>query len=407
MAVGEYPFPTMHPVKGVKLTAVSAGIKKVGRRDVVLFELAEGSCVAGVFTKNAFCAAPVTLCRAHLAHTAAIRYLVINSGNANACTGEQGLLDAKATCSAIAEITGVQPEQVLPFSTGVIGEPLPVAKIIAVIPEAISNATELGWDDAAAGIMTTDTRPKGFSAQFEHQGHVITVNGISKGAGMIKPNMATMLGYIATDAKVSPALLQQLSREAADRSFNRITIDGDTSTNDSCILIATGGSGVVEVTDAGDELYQKLREVILAAHIHLAKSIVSDGEGATKFVTVAVSGGANRDECLDVAYAVAHSPLIKTALFASDPNWGRIVAAIGYAGLNDLDATKVVVHLNDVLIVEKGGRASTYTEAQGQAVMSQAEIAINIDLGRGSFAETVWTTDLSYEYVRINADYRS
>lgn len=406
MAVGEYPFPHMHPVKGVKLTAVSAGIKKVGRRDVVLFELAEGSNVAGVFTKNAFCAAPVTVCREHLA-TAPIRFLVINSGNANACTGEQGLLDAKATCAAIAELKGVKLEQVLPFSTGVIGEPLPVQKIIAVVPEALEKANENGWDDAGAGIMTTDTRPKGFSQQFEYQGNIITVNGISKGAGMIKPNMATMLGYIATDAKISQALLQKLAREAADKSFNRITIDGDTSTNDSCILMATGQIDLPEITEASGELYEELRKVILDAHIHLAKSIVSDGEGATKFVTVAVSGGANRDECLDVAYAVAHSPLIKTALFASDPNWGRIVAAIGYAGVPDLDATKVRVHLNDTLIVEHGGRAKTYTEEQGQAIMSQAEIAINIHLGRGDFAETVWTTDLSYEYVRINADYRS
>ncbi len=406
MAVGEYPFPQMHAVKGVKCTAVSAGIKKVGRRDVVLFELAEGSSVAGVFTKNAFCAAPVTLCKEHLAK-AEIRFLVINSGNANACTGEQGLLDAKATCAAIAQLAGVKQEQVLPFSTGVIGEPLPVQKITAVIPEALQKAHENGWDDAGAGIMTTDTRAKGFSQQFEYQGKTITVNGISKGAGMIKPNMATMLGYIATDAKISQSLLQQLAREAADKSFNRITIDGDTSTNDSCILVATGQIDLPEITDVASELYAKLREVIIAAHVHLAKAIVSDGEGATKFVTVAVSGGANRDECLDVAYAVAHSPLIKTALFASDPNWGRIVAAIGYAGVPSLDATKVRVHLNETLIVENGGRAKTYTEEQGQAVMNQAEIAINIHLGRGDFAETVWTTDLSYEYVRINADYRS
>ena len=406
MAVGEYPFPSMHPVAGVKLTAVCAGIKRQNRRDVVLFELAEGSAVAGVFTKNAFCAAPVTLCKAHLA-AAPIRYLVINSGNANACTGEQGLRDAKATCEAIAQQTGVNPEQVLPFSTGVIGEPLPVAKIITAIPEALANATEQGWADAGAGIMTTDTRPKGFSQQIEYQGKTITVNGIAKGAGMIKPNMATMLGYIATDAKIAQPLLQQLAREAADKSFNRITIDGDTSTNDSCILIATGQVDLPEVNKPEGELYEKLKDIIFAAYIHLAKSIVSDGEGATKFVTVAVSGGANRDECLDVAYAVAHSPLIKTALFASDPNWGRIVAAIGYAGVPDLDATKVRVHLNDVLIVENGGRAASYTEEQGQAVMKGEDIAIRIDLGRGSVAETVWTTDLSYEYVRNNADYRS
>ncbi len=406
MAVGEYPFPKMHPVKGVKLTAVCAGIKKINRRDVVLFELVEGSNVAGVFTKNAFCAAPVTVCREHLA-AASIRYLIINSGNANACTGEQGLLDAKATCAAIAELKGVDAAQVLPFSTGVIGEPLPLAKITAVIPEALASVNENGWDDAGAGIMTTDTRAKGFSEQFEHQGKVITVNGIAKGAGMIKPNMATMLGYIATDAKIAQPLLQELAREAADKSFNRITIDGDTSTNDSCILIASGQVDLPEVTVSAGELYEKLREKIIAAYVYLAKSIVSDGEGATKFVTVAVSGGANRDECLAVGYAVAHSPLIKTALFASDPNWGRIVAAIGYAGVENLDATKVRVHLNDVLIVENGGRAATYTEAQGQAVMSGAEIGININLGRGNFVETIWTTDLSYEYVRINADYRS
>ncbi len=406
MAVGEYPFPHMHPVQGVKLTAVCAGIKKVNRRDVVLFELAEGSSVAGVFTKNAFCAAPVTVCREHLSK-AAIRYLVINSGNANACTGAQGLADAKATCAAIASAKGVKPEQVLPFSTGVIGEPLPVAKIIAVIPEALEKATENGWDDAGAGIMTTDTRPKGFSQQIEYKGKTISVNGIAKGAGMIKPNMATMLGYIATDAKIAQPVLQQLSKEAADKSFNRITIDGDTSTNDSCILIASGQVDLPEITEPSGELYEKVRELILAAHVYLAQSIVSDGEGATKFVTVAVSGGATRDECLDVGYAVAHSPLIKTALFASDPNWGRIVAAIGYAGLENLDATKVIVHLNDVLIVENGGRAASYTEAQGQEVMNGTQIAINIQLGRGNFAETLWTTDLSYEYVRINADYRS
>jgi glutamate N-acetyltransferase/amino-acid N-acetyltransferase len=406
MAVGEYPFPQMHPVSGVKLTAVCAGIKKVGRRDVVLFELAAGANVAGVFTRNAFCAAPVTLCRKHLA-AAPIRYLIINSGNANACTGEQGLRDALATCEAIAAATGVKAEQVLPFSTGVIGEPLPVAKIIAAIPEALAKATEAGWDDAGAGIMTTDTRAKGFSQQIVHDGKTITVNGIAKGAGMIKPNMATMLGYIATDAKIAQPLLQQLAREAADLSFNRITIDGDTSTNDSCILIASGQVDLPEVSEAHGELYEKLKTIIFAAHTHLAKSIVSDGEGATKFVTVAVAGGANKNECLDVGYAVAHSPLIKTALFASDPNWGRIVAAIGYAGIQDLDAAKVRVHLNDVLIVENGGRAASYTEEQGQAVMSGSEITISIHLNRGEFSETIWTTDLSYEYVRINADYRS
>lgn len=406
MAVGDYPFPRMHEVKGIKTIAVSAGIKKVGRRDVVLFELAENSTVAGVFTLNAFCAAPVTLCKSHLSK-AEIRYLLINSGNANACTGEQGLKNAEATCEAVAQLTGVKKEQVLPFSTGVIGEPLPVEKIVAVIPDAVAQLSANAWDEAGVGIMTTDTRAKGFSEQFEFNGQLITVNGIAKGAGMIKPNMATMLGYIATDAKVSQPILQALLKEAADKSFNRITIDGDTSTNDSCILIATGAVNVPMVDKAEGELYQKLRAVIIAAHVHLAKSIVSDGEGATKFVAVNVKGGGNRGECLDVAYAVAHSPLIKTALFASDPNWGRIVAAIGYSDVPELDTALVRVHLNDVLIVEDGGRASSYTEEQGQAVMSGEEIAINIDLGRGDFSETVWTTDLSYEYVRINADYRS
>lgn len=406
MAVGEYVFPTMLPVAGVKLTSVSAGIKKVGRRDVVVFELAEGSSVAGVFTQNAFCAAPVTVCREHLA-AAPIRYLVINSGNANACTGDQGYQDAKATCEAIASAKNLRTEQVLPFSTGVIGEPLPVQKILAVVPEALEKVTEAGWDDAAHGIMTTDTRPKGFSEQIQINGTTVTVNGISKGAGMIKPNMATMLGYIATDANIAQPVLQQICREAANKSFNRITIDGDTSTNDSCILVASNQANMPEITAAEGEAYQALRDVIIRAFTHLAQCIVADGEGATKFVTINVTGGGTQQECLDVAYSVAHSPLIKTALFASDPNWGRIVAAIGYAGVSNLDATKVVVHLNDTLIVQDGGRASTYTEEQGQAIMKEANIAINIDLGRGEFAETLWTTDLSYEYVRINADYRS
>lgn len=406
MAVGEYAFPTMLPIAGVKLTSVSAGIKKVGRRDLVVFELAEGSSVAGVFTQNAFCAAPVTVCREHLA-TASIRYLIINSGNANACTGEQGYKDAKATCEAIAIAKNLRTEQVLPFSTGVIGEPLPVAKILAVVPEALDKVVESGWDDAAHGIMTTDTRPKGFSEQIDIGGVIVTVNGISKGAGMIKPNMATMLGYIATDAKIAQPVLQQICREAANKSFNRITIDGDTSTNDSCILIASNQADMPEITVAEGEAYEAIRALIIRAFTHLAQCIVADGEGATKFVTINVKGGGTQQECLDVAYAVAHSPLIKTALFASDPNWGRIVAAIGYAGVPNLDANKIVVRLNDTLIVEQGGRAASYTEEQGQAIMKEANIAINIDLGRGDFAETLWTTDLSYEYVRINADYRS
>ncbi|WP_286805426.1 MULTISPECIES: bifunctional glutamate N-acetyltransferase/amino-acid acetyltransferase ArgJ [unclassified Marinimicrobium] len=406
MAVGEYPFPSMPPLAGIKLATASAGIKKPGRQDVVLIELAAGTRSAGVFTRNAFCAAPVTLCREYLKQ-ASPRYLVINSGNANACTGERGRRDAIATSEAVAQLSGVQAAQVLPFSTGVIGEPLPVNKIVNVLPQAHAGLSESGWEAAAKAIMTTDTRPKGYTASVEHQGKTITVNGIAKGAGMIKPNMGTMLAYIATDADIAQPVLDDLCKEAANKSFNRITIDGDTSTNDSCILMATGQSGAEAITEASGDLYEKVRGLIIGAHEYLAKCIVADGEGATKFVTLAVSGGASQDECLQVGYAVAHSPLIKTALFASDPNWGRIVAAVGYAGVPGLDANKVRIHLNDTLIVEDGGRAEGYTEEQGQAVMDQAEITIRIDLGRGACAETLWTTDLSHEYVRINADYRS
>lgn len=406
MAVGEYPFPSMPPVAGVKLATASAGIKKPGRQDVVLIELAEGSRTAGVFTLNAFCAAPVTLCREYL-KAASTRYLVINSGNANACTGQRGRQDAIATSEAVAKLGGVQAAQVLPFSTGVIGEPLPVQKITNALPQAHQSLSETGWESAARAIMTTDTRPKGFTGQIQHDGHTITVNGIAKGAGMIKPNMGTMLAYIATDADIAQPVLDDLCKEAANRSFNRITIDGDTSTNDSCILMATGKAGAPGLNEAEGILYEKVRELIIRAHEYLAKCIVADGEGATKFVTLEVSGGATGNECLQVGYAVAHSPLIKTALFASDPNWGRIVAAVGYAGVAGLDANAVRIHLNDTLIVENGGRADSYTEEQGQAVMDQAEITIRIDLGRGASAETLWTTDLSHEYVRINADYRS
>lgn len=406
MAVGEFPFPAMPALAGVKLSTVSAGIKRPGRKDLVLMELAEGSTVTGVFTRNAFCAAPVTLCRQHLSK-ASSRYLLINSGNANACTGEQGMQDALACCAAVAEETGSSVEGVLPFSTGVIGEPLPVEKIRAVLPDAVSALDANGWHEAAQGIMTTDTRPKGFTAQLEYQGKTITVNGIAKGAGMIRPNMATMLAFIATDAKVAEPVLARICREAADLSFNRITIDGDTSTNDSCVLVATGQVDLPIINEAEGELYERLREVLVQAFMTLAQSIIGDGEGATKFVTLNISGGRSSAECLEVGYSVAHSPLIKTALFASDPNWGRIVAAIGYADIPDLDASAVTVHLGDVLIVEHGGRAASYTEAQGKSVMEREQITIAIDLGRGDHSETLWTTDLSYEYVRINADYRS
>ena len=404
MAVGLGAMPVMHPVKGFALGIASAGIKKAGRRDLVLMRCAEGSQLAGVFTQNAFCAAPVQLCKQRLGQP--VRYLVTNTGNANAATGEPGLLAAQSVCQAVADNLQVPVEQVLPFSTGVIGEPLPVDKIAAALPAAIADLREDNWNLAAEGIMTTDTLPKGASVQFVHDGETYTVTGISKGAGMIRPNMATMLGYVATDACVAGPLLQALVKEAADLSFNRITIDGDTSTNDSFMLIATGQTGPSIETAAG-ELYQKLRDAVCAVAMQLAQAIVRDGEGATKFVTVRVEQGGNVQECLDVAYAVAHSPLIKTALFASDPNWGRIVAAIGYAGVPDLAQEKVNVFLNDVCIVRDGGRAASYTEEQGAAVMQQEEILIRIELGRGEFGETIWTSDLSHEYVRINAEYRT
>lgn len=406
MAVGHYPFPQMAVVPGVQWGTASAGIKKPGRVDLVVMGLAEGSRVAGVFTKNAFCAAPVTVAKEHLAQ-GNIRYLVINSGNANACTGEEGLADARLTCSKLAEAAGVKGQQVLPYSTGVIGERLPMARLLAALPQALASLSEDGWAQAAQGIMTTDTRPKGATVHFEYNGETIVVNGIAKGSGMIKPNMATMLGYIATNAKISQPLLDQLAKKAADQSFNRITVDGDTSTNDSCMLIATGQTNLPEVNNTQGELFAKLYNAIVSVHIQLAQSIVSDGEGATKFVTVQVEGATAKPEALQVAYAVAHSPLIKTALYASDPNWGRIVAAIGYAGVDGLEAEKVKVWLGDVLIVENGGRAHSYTEEQGQAIMSREEIMIRIDLGRGSSKERVWTTDLSYDYIKINAEYRS
>lgn len=404
MAVGPGTIGELHPVDGVRIGIASAGIKKPGRKDVVVFELAEGSRSAGVFTKNAFCAAPVTVAKAHLAK-ASPRYWLINTGNANAGTGEQGLSDARRCCAALADLTGLEAPTVLPFSTGVIGEPLPTDKIVSALPEALGALSVDSWLDAASGIMTTDTRPKACSQQLQWQGKTITVTGISKGAGMIKPNMATMLGYVATDADLDQALLQSLVSEAAEQSFNRITVDGDTSTNDACMLVATGRSGVS--VSAGSELEALLRQTVNAVFLDLAQAIVRDGEGATKFVAVAVKGAQDQQEALKVAYTVAESPLVKTALFASDPNWGRILAAIGRAGVDGLDVAKVSVHLDDVLIAERGGRAVSYTEEAGAAVMKQEDITIAIDLGRGDASETVWTTDFSYDYVRINAEYRS
>ena len=405
MAVGLGPLPTLHPVAGFELGIASAGIKRPGRKDVVVMRCAEGSTVAGVFTLNAFCAAPVILAKQRAQGT--VRYLLTNTGNANAGTGEPGMQAAIRSCASLAALAGVEAEAILPFSTGVIGELLPVEKIEAALPAALADLDENHWAEAATGIMTTDTLPKGASRQFEHEGVTVTVTGISKGAGMIRPNMATMLGYIATDAKVAQSILQDLLRDAANKSFNRITIDGDTSTNDCCMLIATGKADVVEITEASGELFTKLKQAVFEVSMEVAQSIVRDGEGATKFVTVQVNGGGNHQECLDVGYAVAHSPLIKTALFASDPNWGRILAAVGRAGVPDLDVSKIDVYLGGACIASQGGRSPSYTEEQGAAVMAEEEIEIRIELGRGDCSETIWTTDLSHEYVRINAEYRT
>ncbi|GAB6386519.1 bifunctional glutamate N-acetyltransferase/amino-acid acetyltransferase ArgJ [Stutzerimonas marianensis] len=405
MAVGLGPLPTLHPVPGFELGIASAGIKRPGRKDVVVMRCAEGSTVAGVFTLNAFCAAPVILAKQRAG--AGVRYLLTNTGNANAGTGEPGMQAAKRSCASLAKLAGVDETSILPFSTGVIGELLPVEKIEAALPDALADLDENHWAEAATGIMTTDTLPKGASRQFEHDGVTVTVTGISKGAGMIRPNMATMLGYIATDAKVAQHVLQDLVRDAANKSFNRITIDGDTSTNDCCMLVATGKAALPEINQASGALFEKLRQAVFEVSMEVAQSIVRDGEGATKFVTVIVNGGKTHQECLDVGYAVAHSPLIKTALFASDPNWGRILAAVGRAGVPELDVSRIDVFLGDVCIAAQGGRSPSYTEEQGAAVMAQEEIQIRIELGRGACSETIWTTDLSHEYVRINAEYRT
>ncbi|RTE65181.1 bifunctional glutamate N-acetyltransferase/amino-acid acetyltransferase ArgJ [Amphritea opalescens] len=405
MAVGLGTLPTLHPVAGFRIGTTSAGVKTPGRKDLVLMEIAAGASTAGVFTLNQFCAAPVKICQQHL-QQGMPSYLVINTGNANAGTGKTGYQDALDVCQAVAEVTGIAVHQVLPFSTGVIGEKLPKERIIDAIPAAFDALTDDGWLEAASGIMTTDTRPKAYSMQLEHQGQKITLTGISKGAGMIKPNMATMLAYIATDAQVEPALLQKILSRAADRSFNRITIDGDTSTNDSCMLVATGASGIA-VSETTTELLAAFDAAVNKVLLELAQAIVRDGEGATKFVTVSVEQAASSEEALKTAYAVAHSPLVKTALFASDPNWGRILCAVGYAGIDNLDVDGLQIWLGEACIVENGGRAESYTEAAGQAVMSREEITIRIVLNRGDQQETVWTTDLSKDYVAINADYRS
>jgi len=405
MAVGKDLFPPMYPVAGFRLGTASAGIKKPGRKDLVVMEVAEGGVIGGVFTKNAFCAAPVQLAKAHI-EVADTRYLVTNTGNANAGTGDSGREDASAVCRAVGELSNVPVEAVLPFSTGVIGEPLPVNKILAALPAAFSALSESAWVEAAEGILTTDTRPKGASTQLTLAGKTVTITGISKGSGMIKPNMATMLAYVATDAVLDKEISQRLVRDAVDASFNRITVDGDTSTNDCAMLIATGASNV-RVSELSVEEQDAFEVALTDVFVSLAQQIIRDGEGATKFVSVNVVGGVDSSECLDVAFAVAESPLVKTALFASDPNWGRILAAIGRSGISDLDVDAVQVYLGDVLIAEKGGRASTYTEAKGQAVMDRDEVIIRILLNRGKAEETVWTTDLSYDYVKINAEYRT
>ncbi len=399
----------LKPIKGFQMGIAQAGIKKANRKDLLVMTLAPGSQVAGVFTLNRFCAAPVQVCREHLAQderNGEIRALVVNTGNANAGTGEAGMKHALETCEALAKDLKLKPEQILPFSTGVILEPLPIGKIISALPAAIANLGEDHWFDAAQAIMTTDTQPKAASMTVQTPAGLVVITGICKGAGMIHPNMATMLGFIATDAGFAPGLLSNLTREIADLSFNAITIDGDTSTNDSFIIIATGQSAV-QIASITDPSYGIVRDALIALARKLAQMIVRDGEGATKFMTIEVLGGKTPEECLLVAKAVAHSPLVKTAFFASDPNLGRILAAIGYAGITDLDVNHVQMWLGDVWVAKDGGRNPSYQEADGQRVMKEAEITVKIDLGRGTASQTLWTCDLSHEYVSINADYRT
>lgn len=406
MAVGLEHLPPLMPVNGIRLGTACAGIKKPGRRDVVVMELCENAACAAVFTRNAFCAAPVTLARTYLSQ-AAPRFLLINTGNANAGTGVQGLNDARACCETLAQLGACAINEVLPFSTGVIGEALPVTKIQAGLPTAYENLSPAGWSDAAYGIMTTDTVAKGCSRQIEINGVTITITGIAKGSGMIRPDMATMLAFIATDADLSAAVLQHCLEQAMPDSFNRITVDGDTSTNDACVLIATGKSMLPYIDNRADPAYHLLCAAVTEVCAELAQAIVRDGEGATKFITIEVSGGTSIEECSLVAYSVAHSPLVKTAFFACDPNWGRILAAVGRAGLADLNIEGIAIHLDEVCIVSDGARASGYTEQQGQDVMQRAEITVRIDLGRGAHCTKVWTCDFSYDYVRINAEYRT
>ena len=400
-------------VPGVRLGIAEAGVRKVGRKDLTVILLDEGSAVSGVFTQNRYCAAPVQVCREHLQHVDVananthIRALLINTGNANAGTGAKGMADARATAEALAQLLKVKPQQILPFSTGVIMENLPVDRIVAGLPAAIADAQTQHWAKAAEGIMTTDTVPKAYSAKVVLSGQTVTITGISKGAGMIRPNMATMLGFLATDANIDPALLPALATDLANASFNRITIDGDTSTNDSFIVMATRKAAHAAITSWDSADGKALRIAMMSVAQKLAHAIVRDGEGATKFITIRVEGGKTSEECRLAAYAIAHSPLVKTAFFASDPNLGRILAAVGYAGIHDLDQDLIDLHLDDVCVVKNGGRNPDYQEADGQRVMKQSEITIKVSLGRGNAADTVWTCDLSHDYVSINADYRS
>ncbi|MFC5521235.1 bifunctional glutamate N-acetyltransferase/amino-acid acetyltransferase ArgJ [Polaromonas jejuensis] len=405
------PAADLYPVPGVRWGIAEAGIRKANRKDLAVLLLDEGASVGAVFTQNRFCAAPVQICREHLAKNAGqslgIRAMLINTGNANAGTGEDGLNRAQASCIALARELNLSPEQILPFSTGVIMEPLPNERIAAGLPAALADARADNWANAAEAIMTTDTVAKAFSTRITLGGATVTITGISKGAGMIRPNMATMLGFMATDACVSQPLMAQLARELAEGSFNRVTVDGDTSTNDSFVVVATHQAKHPPVTSLDSPDGQALRAAMLGIAQKLAQAIVRDGEGATKFMTIRVEGGKTGEECRQVAYAIAHSPLVKTAFFASDPNLGRILAAVGYAGIADLDQTKIDLYLDDVLVAKNGGRHVDYIEADGQRVMKQSEITVRVLLGRGQTSDTVWTCDLSYDYVKINADYRS
>jgi glutamate N-acetyltransferase/amino-acid N-acetyltransferase len=402
------PTPSdLHPVAGVRLGAAEAGVRKVGRKDLTVILLDAGASVSGVFTRNRFCAAPVQVCREHLAADAQIRALVINTGNANAGTGAEGLARARATCVTLAEHLDVTPEQVLPFSTGVIMEPLPVDRIEAGLPAALADLDVDHWAQAAQAIMTTDTIPKAASKVIDLDGVQVTITGISKGAGMIRPNMATMLGFLATDACIAPSLMKQLALDLAEGSFNRVTIDGDTSTNDSFVVIATNKAPHKPLASLNQGLGLVLKNAMMDVARQLAQAIVRDGEGATKFITVRVEDGRTSAECRQVAYAIAHSPLVKTAFYASDPNLGRILAAVGYAGIDDLDPSLIDLFLDDVHVAVNGGRNPTYREEDGQRVMKQSEITVRVRLGRGAATDTVWTCDFSHEYVTINADYRS